>query len=170
LGQNAVVETPPGEFDWSRVHLARGTRLSVFDPHAEQLSRGLFRVAAGVYALANPVLGGTVDDPGVGAVLWAMSEPIATLVYDRVMPDEYRSEFGPPPEDVVGFSPLNFGAVLTYERDRGNLPQLSATYRFPDGAFASSEVRSSQREYIFRSANPSADEPPIAIRFNLGAT
>jgi hypothetical protein len=156
-------------FDWSWLDLERWTPLSHLGAGVVHIVGGLHAAGPCTYVLTNTAFG-SIDDPGIGGFLWARSRVVAMLIYER-QARETTTESGslcpPPPQTVLGFAPLTFGAVITHARARGDSPQVSATYAFPDGIFVSSEVRTADREFIFASENPDVDEDAIAVRFDL---
>jgi hypothetical protein len=117
--------------------------------------------------MTNAAFGGGVSDPGVAAIVWAQSAPVAVLVYDQVLPDGYEAVFAPPPAAVDGVEPFSFAGVVEHCRSVGLELFRSATYRFPDGVFTTSQVEAGARTFYFRDANPAEGDVPIAVRFNL---
>jgi len=158
-------------FDWKTLQHPRWTPLSRFGVAAQPVVRKLYAAGAGIYLMTNSGFGGTAEDPGVAAVLWAQSRAAALLVYDSVL-DADLTDGGtsaPPPVGVVGFEPLTFSAIVTQGKAAGGRPMATADFRFPDGRFVVSRVITPEREYIFASREPGADERPIAIEFGLSA-
>jgi hypothetical protein len=156
-------------FDWDQLDLPRWTPLSHLGRDVRHLVRGLYAVSPCLFALCNEAFGSPAD-PGIGGFLWARSTEIAVMIYERQPgppSDSSEPSCPPPPTSVLGFEPLTYGAALAHLTEQGDVPQLSATYTFPDGQFLTSEIRVLGREYVFATANPDDGDPVIAVRFNL---
>jgi hypothetical protein len=159
-------------FRWELIRSAEWTPLSVFAQSAEHVSRGLFRLVPGIFAMTNPEGGGTEDDPGVGSVLWAESDEIALVVYDLALPtgNPGAASHPPPPTEIVGFHPLTFEQAEAYESGQTSKPlMVSARYRavVGDGKHRTTSLRGLGREYYFRQLNPEDKDRVIAIQFSV---
>jgi hypothetical protein len=123
-----------------------------------------------VYAITNNlVFGGTEEDPGVGGFLWAESEPAAVRVYENIAPDGRPA--GPsrvplPPAEVLGTSDATYRAIVDHESTRGAV-DVAAGWTIPEGVFTRTRVACSGRTYYFGAPEPSDDDRPLAIRFDL---
>lgn len=157
-------------FDWNLIDLPCWTPLSQLGVVVERIQDEFFEIEPGIYVMANSDFGGTVEDPGVGAVLWARSRAAALRIYDQrraIVDTLHEGSTDRPPVSVMGFGPLTYAVAFDFEKRRGAAPMVAADYRFSDGAFLASRISVVGREYIFASVNPAADEEPVGVRFNL---
>ena len=155
---------------WRVLDAPRWTVLSTLGIPATRLHDELFQLTPGLYAMANAGLGGSWDDPGVAAVLWARSKAIALHLYDnQQLTDDLDADDGcpPPAVEVIGFAPLTFGGILAHEKARGERPMQTANYRFADSRFVCGSIETPGREYMFATANPLDQDQPMGIRFDL---
>lgn len=161
----------PGEFDWAVLGRPEGIPLSELGGEPAHLVRGLYRCADAVYAVTNLlVYGGTDDDPGVGGVLWAATEPVAVRAYENAAagsrPLPLAGATPLPPVSVLGTEQVGFRAVVALESARGG-GEVRTGRTIPDGHFTTTRVAGDGRTWYFGSEEPAEDEQPIAIRFDL---
>lgn len=117
--------------------------------------------------LANTVVGGTQEDPGVVGFLWVRTPDVVDLVLHRTKTEESEQpDFDEPDPEIVGFAPLTYATALTYEKGQGR-PVRTASYALSDGAFLYSDIEGNGRKYVFADANPEDDDKAIAIIFRL---
>lgn len=157
-------------FNWSVLALGQWTPMSTAGIAMTHVTGGLHACGDGVYAMTGPFGGTSEADPGIGGFLWASTRAIAIRYYDNdpdAAGDDDAEATVPPPRDIVGFEPLTYAGALGHAQRIGELAQVSASYRFPDGAFVFSEIAIGRRYLIFASPNPAGDEAPIALRFDL---
>jgi len=157
-------------FDWRLLHAPEWTPLSRLRLSVTHVVGGLYAASSGMYVMTNQFFGGTEDDPGVGAFLWARTLHVARLIYEGEDFDD-AAEAGwsqPPPVDVLGFEPLNYGGVLRHAEACGIDPSAMASYNVDDGRFQFTTVDTAvDRAYYFRSRNTPGAEAAMALRFTL---
>lgn len=164
------------DFDRRLLRLRRRTPMSKVFPGidvsvAPGESTRRFEVAPGWYAQASSVFG-REDDPGLAGLLWVRRPEVVVLYLDRATATEMTGqgrEFPEPGVEVVGFTPLTFGAVMKHEKAAGRRPMRSASYTVPEGVFQHSDVSTGERVYLFADANPEPNDEVIGILFRASA-
>jgi hypothetical protein len=167
---NTLLDVTAG-FDWSLIRSEEWTALSAFGDAPQHVSRGLYRVAPGIFAMTDRDEG-VPSNPGVGAILWAESDEVALLIYDHALPrsDRRGPVYPPPPPDVLVFEPLTYAAARAYERQRsdGPLGEFASYGRLDgDGAHRTTSFRGVGRKYYFREVNPEGEASIIAVKFTV---
>lgn len=114
------------------------------------------------------MVGGTDEDPGVSGFLWARTADVVDAYLHQGRADTpLLPESQEPSPSLLGFTPLDFGHVLAYEKRAGRRPMRTASYRFTDGAFTYSSLSGEHRDYLFADANPDDQDPAIGVVFRL---
>ena len=148
----------------------RFTPLSEVDDSAEHVSGRLYRFAPGWYAMTNAAFGGTEDDPGIAAVMWARTTGVAEHVIDSLSGPavEHSGDMVADTADLgLGVAPVTVAVVVEEAHRVGRPARTSREVRFPTGEFINNKISVGSVEYVLLDPDPGDDTVVDAVLFNL---
>lgn len=150
--------------------MPRFTPLSEVDDSAQHVSGRLYRFAPGWYTMTNAAFGGTEDDPGIAAVMWARSTGVAERVIDPSPGPtiEHAGDMVVDTADLgLGVAPVTVAVVLEEARRVGRSARTSRAVRLATGDFLNNTISVGSVEYVFLDPDPGDDTFVDAVLFNL---
>jgi hypothetical protein len=106
--------------------------------------------------------------PRVTIAMWAGDIGIARRVVLREVEADSGTAPPSPPPELIAVRPTYTSIWNMCKNTGNNGPQVVAKYRIAtDGRHTHTSIRNGGYEFMFRSVNPAADEPVIAVQVRL---